>query len=376
MTRPIPFPRAAGRHSRQAHADLPEGGFERELGAEGFFGPSTQMIHAHPPTAWTGWDGPLRPRAFDLARLEAATASPLAAPRLLSGPHVALRLWHCATAMDHLARNADGDELLFVHRGAGALFCDFGHIDLRDGDYLLLPRGTMWRLEPAAPVVLLMIEATGGHFGLPEPGPLGRHAPFDPAVLDLPELDGVFRAQQGETPWQVRIRRGDTVSTVDYPFNPLDALGWHGDLAPVRLNWRDIRPVGSHRMHLPPSVHATFTTDRAVVCTFVPRPVESDPGALKLPFYHSNLDYDEVIFYHHGNFLSRDGIGPGMLTLHPAGFPHGPQPKARRAAEAGSRRATDEVAVMVDTRDPLVVAPAASGVERPDYAESWREAAP
>jgi homogentisate 1,2-dioxygenase len=370
MTR-IPFPRSAGLHSRQAHCDLPPGTFEREIGAEGFAGPATQMIHAHPPTAWTRWQGPLRPRAFDLARLEGGAVSPVEAPPLLANPHVALRLWRCAAAMDHLARNGDGDELLFVHAGAGALFCDFGHLALRDGDYVLLPRGTMWRLEPAEPMTLLLIEATGGGFGLPERGLLGRHAPFDPAVLDVPELDESFRAQQGETPWRVRIRRGGAVSTVDYPFNPLDALGWHGDLLPVRLNWRDLRPVVSPRLHLPPSAHTTFVADRVVVSTFVPRPVESDPGALKLPFYHSNVDYDEVLFYHRGSFLSRDDIHPGMLTLHPAGFPHGPHPGARRAA--GSRRDTDEVAVMVDSRDRLAVAPAAAAVERPGYADSWRE---
>ncbi len=372
MTR-IPLPRSAGLHSRQAHCDLPAGTFEREIGAEGFYGPATQMIHTHPPTAWTAWHGPLRPRAFDLNRLEPAAASPVEAPPLLANPHVALRLWRCAAAMDHLARNGDGDELLFVHDGAGDLFCDFGHLAVRDGDYVLLPRGTLWRLEPAQPMTLLLIEAGGGGFALPERDRLGRHAPFDPAMLDVPALDDSFRAQQGETPWQVRIRRGGAVSTVDYPFNPLDAIGWHGDLLPVRLNWRDLRPVVSPRLHLPPSAHTTFVADRCVVCTFVPRPVETDPGALRLPFYHSNVDYDEVLFYHRGSFLSRDDIRPGMLTLHPAGFPHGPHPQARRSAAAGSRRDTDEVAVMVDARDRLEIGPDAAAVERPGYVDSWRE---
>ena len=115
----------------------------------------------------------------------------------------------------------------------------------------------------------------------------------------------------------VQVKRRGALSTITYPFNPLDAVGWKGNLAPVRLNWRDIRPVMSHRYHIPPIVHSTFVADRFVVCTFVPRPIESDPGALKVPFFHSNDDFDEVIFYHQGEFFSRDNIQPGMVTFHP-----------------------------------------------------------
>ena len=156
----ISFPRVEGRASRQAHADLPEGTFERELGREGFFGPATQMYHSHPPTGWSGWDGPLRPRAFDLARLDAVSGSPWEATALLHNAHVRLRYWRTEGAMLDLVRNADGDELMFVHRGAGDLYCDYGHLEFRDGDYLLLPRGTMWRLECRQPVTMLLIVKT------------------------------------------------------------------------------------------------------------------------------------------------------------------------------------------------------------------------
>jgi homogentisate 1,2-dioxygenase len=131
----------------------------------------------------------------------------------------------------------------------------------------------------------------------------------------------------------------------------------------------------SHRYHLPPSVHTTFTAPRFVVCTFVPRPLESDPGALKVPFFHSNDDYDEVIFYHQGNFFSRDNIHPGMITFHPGGFTHGPHPKALKAGLAGTKKETDEVAVMVDARDALTVDAAAEAVEWSGYVDSWKEAA-
>ena len=273
--------------------------------------------------------------------------------------------------MPDLARNADGDQLLFVHAGRGALFCDWGHLDYRDGDYLLLPRGSLWRLEPEEPTTLLMIEARGDSFQLPDKGLAGPQAIFDPAVLDIPEMNERFRAQQGDTPTTVQIKRHDIVSRVHYPYNPLDALGWHGDLAAVRLNWRDIRPLASHRYHLPPSVHSTFVAARFVVCTFVPRPIETDPGALKVPFFHNNDDFDEVIFYHAGDFFSRDNIDAGMLSFHPAGFTHGPHPKAFAAGARAAKTHTDEVAVMIDTRDALKVAPDLAGVENIDYVDSW-----
>ena len=154
------------------------------------------------------------------------------------------------------------------------------------------------------------------------------------------------------------------ISTITYPFNPLDAVGWKGNLAPVKLNWRDIRPVMSHRYHMPPSVHSTFVADRFVVCTFVPRPIESDPGALKVPFFHSNDDFDEVIFYHAGDFFSRDNIKPGMVTFHPSGFTHGPHPKAFAAGAKAAKTMTDEVAVMIDARDPLDMGAARRGARK------------
>ncbi len=346
----ITFPRVEGEASRQAHTDLPADTYERELGKEGFFGPATQMYHRHPPTGWTDWDGPLKPRAFDLTRLNTVSGSPWDADTVLHNAHTKLRIWRTEGRMPRLVRNADGDELLFVHQGSGALFCDYGRMSFRDGDYIMLPRGTMWRIECEGAATLLMIEATGDSYRLPDKGPVGRHAIFDPARLDTPHIDEAFRAQQTDEAWQVVIKRRDRLSTVTYPFNPLDAVGWQGDLVPVRINWRDIRPLMSHRAHLPPSAHTTFLASRFVVCTFVPRPFESDPGALKVPFFHSNDDYDEVIFYHAGDFFSRDNIHPGMVTFHPCGFTHGPHPKALANAFTPKQPATDEYAVMVDTR--------------------------
>ena len=170
----------------------------------------------------------------------------------------------------------------------------------------------------------------------------------------------------------MRIKRRDHISTVTFPFNPLDAVGWQGDNLPVLLNLRDIRPVTSARYHLPPTVHTTFLASRFAVCSFCPRPLESDPGSLKVPYFHNNDDYDEATFHHAGNFFSRDNVSPGLLTFHPCGFTHGPQPKALAGAKNPDRVDTDEYAVMVETRDALEVGPLPDGVELPDYVNAWK----
>lgn len=377
MKRPISLPRVEGMASRQAHADVPAGTYEREISKEGFFGPAAFFHHRNPPTGWIEFEGPLRPHAFDLNRIEqdadASGHSPWGAAAVLHNASVRVRYWQASRSMDHLVRNADGDELLFLHQGEADLYCDYGHLALVAGDYIMIPRGTMWRLDVREPIAALLIEATNASYGLPEKGLLGNHALFDPAMLDVPRMDAAFRAQQhDEHRWQVKVKRLGAISTVTFPFNPLDATGWHGDLAVVRLNVKDIRPVMSHRYHLPPSAHTTFVGNRFIVCTFAPRPFETDPGALKVPFFHNNDDYDEVIFYHRGDFFSRDNIAPGMMTYHPCGFTHGPHPKALKNMLVQSKPATDEYAVMIDARDALDIAPAAAQVEWAGYIDSWK----
>lgn len=368
----ISLPRIEGAASRQAHADLPPGTYERELGKEGFYGPSTQMYHRHPPTAWKSFEGPLRPRAFDTTRLTTPASSPWDAVPLMENPSLRLRFWRSDRPMDQLVRNSDGDELVFVHSGNGELYCDYGHLSVGEGDYVMLPRGTAWRIDTRDTFSALLLEATNESYGLPEKGIVGQHAVFDPAVLEVPQIDEAFRSQQNDTEWRIVIKRRGELSVQTFDFNPLDAIGWHGTLMPVKLNWRSIRPLMSHRAHLPPSAHTTFVSTRFVVCTFCPRPLESDPGALKVPFFHNNDDFDEVIFYHAGEFFSRDNIHPGMITLHPSGFTHGPHPKALRTGTQAVRKETNEVAVMIDSRDALEVAPLPDRVEWTGYVESWK----
>jgi homogentisate 1,2-dioxygenase len=377
MKKYISFPRVEGKASRQAHADLPPGTYEREVSKEGFFGPAAHLYHRNPPTGWSGFEGPLRPHAFDLTRIDSAAGSPWDAAEVLHNAAVRIRFWKCPGSMDHLARNADGDELLFVHQGSGELFCDYGHLSIAAGDYVIIPRGTMWRIDTKQPLAALLIEATNSSYALPDKGLVGPHAIFDPAMLDVPHIDDAFTAQQNDArEWSVRIKRRNAVSVVTYPYNPLDVVGWHGDLSVVRINVKDLRPLMSHRYHLPPSAHTTFVGNRFVVCTFVPRPFETDPQALKVPFFHNNDDYDEVIFYHAGNFFSRDNIHPGMVTLHPGGFTHGPHPKALKNMLQQAKPGTDEVAVMIDARDALEIGAGAKSVEWTGYVDSWKGTQP
>ncbi|MGE0735493.1 MAG: homogentisate 1,2-dioxygenase [Alphaproteobacteria bacterium] len=373
----IPLHKVEGTITRQAHTSLPDGTFEREMGKEGFFGPTTQIYHTRPPTSWQKCEGPMQPRAFDLTKFNSQHESPWDAPELLSNDSVKIRFWHCPGTMKHLARNADGDDLLFVHKGKGELFCDMGHMSFGEGEYILIPRSVMWRMECAEPLSVLMIEATNSSYKLPEKGLIGQHSLFDPAILGTPQIDEAFKRQQTapgkKEEWKIKVKRRGQVSTLTYEYNPLDAVGWKGEIMPMRLNWRDIRPVMSHRYHLPPSAHTTFLADRFVVCTMVPRPIESDPTALKVPYFHNNDDYDEVLFVHSGQFLARDNFHPGMLSLNPSGVTHGPQPKAFETGANFARKETNEVVLMIDTRDALNSSSVAESVEVPNYADEWRK---
>ncbi len=361
-----------GKVARQAHVDLPDGAFERELGRDGFAGASTHLYHRNPPTAWMSFAGPLRPRAFNTLSVKDAQACPWQALPLLATPYCRVRFWRSSGQMRHLVRNADGDDLLFLHRGQAEFFCDYGHMRVSEGDYVLIPRGTMWRLEGVADV--LMVEATGGQYRFPDRGLLGRYALFDPAVLTRPTLDREYREQPRNGRWEIRVKRRGEISLITYPFNPLDTIGWRGDLYPIRANIRDFCPVTSHRAALPPSVHTSFETGQFMVGSVVPRPFETDPRAMKLPWFHNNDDYDEMMFLHRGQFSSRGGIlAEGGITLHPAGCTHGPHPETlSRMYDAQGM--FEGWLVMIDSREPFDVDPRALESEAPGYAESWQAA--
>lgn len=362
-----------GAAPNQAHVGIPEGLHEEEHGRLGFSGPSSHLYHRNPPTGWSRIEGPLRPRAFACSEL--ATPDQHIADRrpitILQSPDARVSLSRRAATMTHFVRNADGDEIIFVHSGSGTWETDYGVLHYEPGDYLVIPKGTTYRIhvdQQEEPSLFLIIE-TPAPVEIPDRGPLGRHALFDRGVIVAPEPVPAPKDATSRGEWEVRIKRNDEDTRVYYPFYPMDVAGWKGDLWVAKLNVRDFRPVTSPRYHLPPSVHGTFQAGGLLISTFAPRPLETDPDALRVPFYHRNMDYDEALFYHRGEFFSRAGIQAGMLTLHPQGIHHGPQPQA--IAASSGKEQTNEVAVMIESRHAFRVMPELDAVELKDYAMSW-----
>lgn len=360
-----------GKVPNQAHVGIPDGLCEEEHGREGFAGSVSHLYRTHPPTGWVKIEGPLRPRAFACTQLCTMSPSPVTPHPALMMQSRDVRLYFSSRSetMPHFIRNADGDEVYFVHQGTGRLESDYGTLSYEPGDYLVIPKGTTYRIHvDAGPSIFLIIE-TPEPMTVPDRGPLGQHALFDKGVLVAPELDTVKPPEAQGQEWEVHIKRQGESTRVVYPFYPMDVVGWKGDLWVAKLNVRDFRPVTSPRYHLPPSVHGTFRAGGCLISTFAPRPLESDPEALRVPFYHRNTDYDEVLFYHQGEFFSRAGIQPGMLTLHPQGIHHGPQPQAAQASQG--KTYTNEVAVMIESKTPFTVRPEMEAAEIIDYALSW-----
>ncbi|MGA3241301.1 MAG: homogentisate 1,2-dioxygenase [Bryobacteraceae bacterium] len=362
------YPLKKGKFSPQAHVAVPAGTYEEEHGRKGFYGKSAHLYHAHPPTGWIRFEGKLRPHLFDLNQLAPSDShDPEGMPvAFLGNRDITLYVSRRSQPMPFYYRNADGDELIFVHRGRGAIETDFGPLDFEPGDYLVVPRAVTYRLIPETSDNFFLIVQSRTEFNPPDKGLLGHHALYDPGVVITPEATPIL---DDSREWEVRIKAEDEISKVVYPFNPLDVVGWKGDLTVWKLNMRDIRPVMSHRVHLPPSAHSTFVTEGAVVCSFLPRPFEQDPEAMRVPFFHRNTDYDEFIFYHDGDFFSKDNIKPGYATLHPRGIHHGPHPKA--LANQSKKTHTDEYAVMLDGLNPIHVLPAGEQVEWKEYWSSW-----
>jgi homogentisate 1,2-dioxygenase len=357
----------------QAHVGIPDGLYEEEHGRDGFNGPSSHLYRTHPPTGWSRIEGPLRPRAFQCTMLgirdqRTLDGRPLA---ILESRDAHVYVSRRTDSMPYFVRNADGDEIIFVHGGQGRLETDYGMLTYEPGDYLVVPKGTTYRIhsDASAGTGLFVVIETPASVTVPPRGPLGHHALFDLGVLTAPELTDPPGDADSKREWEIRIKRAGECTHVYYPHYPMDVAGWKGDLWVAKLNVRDFRPITSARYHLPPSVHVTFQAGGLLVSTFAPRPLESDPQALRVPFYHRNMDYDEVLFYHSGDFFSRAGIEAGMLTLHPQGIHHGPQPQAVKAA--ATKQKTDEVAVMIESQSPFTVMPELEAVETKDYAMSW-----
>lgn len=358
-----------GLSTKQAHKAIPEGHFEEEQGRKGFFGPVSHLIRKNPSTHWTEIDGPLKPHLYDLVKLPKDEKM----IRLVHNKEVAVyNLWKDVVKDELKAeRNSDGDLLYFCHKGSGVVTTDYGLLQYRRGSYIVIRKCMTHAIVPSELSNFFVIEAKESLFEEPQRGMVGRHAVYDINALGKPSLekqDEYFEKRGGKVT-QISVKRLDQITNYKYSAHVFDVVGWKGDLFPFTLHVDDMMPLMSHRAHLPPSAHTTFVAGGFVVCTFLPRPLESDADALKVPFYHQNMDYDEVLFYHDGDFFSRDNLHAGMMTLHPAGFPHGPHPKAMEKAKAKTH--TEEYAVMIDTRFPLTVDAVLEGVEDKSYWKSW-----
>lgn len=358
--------KASGLHTKQAHVKIPEGHYEEEHGRKGFFGRVSQLYHQNPPVSWTHIEGELKPRSLPPVyndKLEDNLFIPI-----LQNNDLIISIARYTESFQHFHRNADYDEMFFIHEGVGHFETSYGHLSFTKGDYIIMPRGTTYKMfTNSALCKILLVESTS-EFEEPNRGLLGPNALYDQTAIKTPEAS--LGSEQDLKEYKVLVKRLGKISTITYPFNPLDVSGWKGSLYPKKLSIYDYCPVMSHRYHIPPSGHTTFVCKNFVVCSFVARPLEdSKEGVLKVPFYHSNIDYDEVLFYHEGDFFSRDGIDAGALTFHPQGIHHGPHPNAFKASQ--DKTYTNEFAVMIDTRFPLRPTNWFSENENKNYWKSW-----
>jgi homogentisate 1,2-dioxygenase len=363
----------------------PGGGLYREevMGLEGFSGIQSILYHHYLPprvvrseelgaaTVEYAEFGPLRHRAFTTADLPTGGDAVAARRVLLGNADVTLGLSRPTESMHAFYRNAQAYEVWFTHQGAGVLHTQFGRLPFGPGDYLVIPYGTTWRMDLEAPGRFFIIEAPSEI----EPptryrnrfGQLLEHAPYCERDIRPPErLEP--HDERGEFEVRVKARGRMTRHVLDH--HPLDVVGWDGYLYPWAFNIRDYMPI-TGMIHQPPPTHQTFAGGNFVVCSFVPRLFDYHPQAIPVPYNHSNVNSDEVIYYCDGNFMSRKGIEQYDVSLHPSGLPHGPQPGVTEASIGQAR--TEELAVMVDTFHPLQVAVAALELEKPGYMASWLE---
>jgi homogentisate 1,2-dioxygenase len=293
-----------------------------------------------------------------------------------------------AEAMSYHYKNGQGDECLFVHYGSGVCYTMFGTLKFGPKDYIVIPKGIIYRMvfdplpddkRPANYTKnempfgkFLVIETTNASHIAPPPRYMSKqtsqfleHSPYCERDLRLPELPLTFDVE-GE--FEVRVKARDTMHSYIYHYHPLDVVGWDGCYYPYIFNIDDFAPI-TGKLHMPPPIHQTFEAHNFVICSFCPRMLDWHPDAVKVPYNHSNLDSDEVLYYVEGNFGSRKGIDIGSFTMHPQGIPHGPHPGTIEASMAHNY--TAELAVMVDTFRPLHPTKAALELDDPNYPKSW-----
>jgi homogentisate 1,2-dioxygenase len=272
---------------------------------------------------------------------------------------------------DYFYRDGEGDEVIFVHEGEGVVETIFGTLPYRKWDYVVIPRGTTYRFRFDTPQRWLTFY-TPGEIETPNRyrnryGQLLEHAPFSQRDF-RPPSELVTHRDRGEYMVKVRVRGGYQDYVLDY--HPLDVVGWDGYVYPYTFNIADFEPKAG-RLHQPPPAHQTFQGPNFVICSFCPRMLDWDPMAVPIPYHHSNVQSEEMIYYVDGQFGSRKGVDIGAITLHPSGLPHGPQPGLVEKSLGATR--TEELAVMCDTFRPLKLTTLSRDLDDPAYAFSWYE---
>ncbi len=273
---------------------------------------------------------------------------------------------------DYFYKNTDADELIFVHEGSGKVLTQYGQLPFSYGDYIILPRGTIYQIHFDTPVNRLFIVESFSPLRFPKRymsrfGQLMEHSPYCERDIRPPQ-DLLTIDQQGD--FLIRAKKKGMLYGLHYGTHPFDVVGWDGCCYPYIFSIHDFEPI-TGRVHMPPPIHQTFETNSFVVCSFVPRLYDYHPQAIPAPYNHSNIDSDEVIYYVDGDFMSRKSVTRGMITLHPAGIPHGPHPGA--VQKSIGAKETKELAVMVDTFRPLMLTKQALDIENQGYVMSWAE---
>ncbi|HEY1867415.1 MAG TPA: homogentisate 1,2-dioxygenase [Candidatus Cybelea sp.] len=373
-------------HKRHIQFRRPDGGLYAEelFSTKGFESVYSLLYHLAPPTATLDvrpWqrpavrleaNEPLRNRHLKTASLQLSGSDPIESRSpLLGNNDVLISVAQATAPMTYFYRNTGGDELLFIHHGSGIIETQFGELAYRDHDYVIIPTGTIVRVVPAAPTRMLVYECSGA-VTIPrkyrnEFGQLEEHAPYYERDFRAPVLKAPV-AEQGE--YEVRLTNAGRDAVYIVQHHPFDVIGWDGYCYPYAFNLDEFAPI-TGKLHQPPPAHATFEAPGAAFCAFVPRLFDYHPLAIPVPYNHSSVDCDEVLYYVSGNFMSRRGVEEGSITLHAAGAPHGPQPGA--VEQSLGKKSTDEIAVMIDTFKPLQLADAALECEDPQYFRSWVE---
>src|SRR6476469_7092030 len=372
-------------HKRHTQFRQPDGSLYHEelISVQGFSGVQSLLYHLRPPTqvykvlshqaTQIAYEEPsaLQHRHLRTATVAAGGDAIAARIPLLANADVCISVARPTEPMSYWYRFAHGDEVIFIHQGTGILESQYGVLPYRPGDYLVIPTGVLWRIQPetGSEQRMLVIEAQG-HVEPPQRylnryGQFLEHAPYCERDIRPPQYL-VAHDEAGE--FEVQIKAQNCITHYLYHYHPLDVVGWDGHLYPYALNIEDFEPIPG-RVHQPPPVHQTFAARNFVVCSFVPRKFDYHPLAIPAPYNHSNINSDEVIYYVAGNFMSRRGVGISSFTLHPAGIPHGPHPGTAEASIG--KEATEELAVMVDTFHPLRLTREAAALEDDRYPYSW-----